>query len=307
MISFTEQEIDTVLYIVKSLKNKRNYTEYMLEPQIVKKIEEFVYSKPRTVQEIAENIKKNWRTADRYIEEIQKEFGTIATRVFREGTRGALKIVYWSSIEKVSYSIFQEKLEQEIMSLKQKEYFSAFDIFQHVADKNKRAIIEPGIDESTENIRELKELLESAEKQVLIFSGNLSFTNYKNFEIVKILENLARKGVKIKVVCRVDISALENIEQILSINFKLKKEFIEVRHCEQPLRAFVIDNKIIRIKEVKEPTGKIKELDKRIFIFYTLKDKDWSEWLSKIFFKMFNQSIDAKRRLEEINKIKVKK
>ncbi|VVB79856.1 Uncharacterised protein [uncultured archaeon] len=279
----------------------------MLEPAIIKKIEEFVYPKPRTVQEIAQHLGKNWRTADRYVEEIQKEFGTVSTRKFREGTRGALKIVYWSSIEKVSYSIFQEKLEQEIMSLKQKRDFSAFDIFQHIPDKNKHAIVEPGIDDSTENLKELKDLLEKAEKQVLIFSGDLSFTNYKNFEIKKILEELAKRGVKIKIICRVDIAALGNIERILSLNFKGGKEMIEIRHREQPLRAFVIDNKIIRIKEVKEPTGKIKELDKRIFIFYTLKDKEWAEWLSKIFFKMFSQSIDARKRLEEVNKLKVKK
>ena len=64
-----------------------------------------------------------------------------------------------------------------------------------------------------------------------------------------------------------------------------------------------IDDRIIDLKEIKEPSGKIKELDKKIFLFYTIKDKEWAEWLSKIFWKMFNSSIDANKRLEEINKI----
>ena len=72
----------------------------MLSSEVIKKIEDFVYEKPRSIQEIAEYIKKNWRTADRYIQEIEKNFGTISTKVFREGTRGALKIVYWSAVEK---------------------------------------------------------------------------------------------------------------------------------------------------------------------------------------------------------------
>ena len=89
----------------------------MLSTEIIKKIEDFVYSKPRSIQEVAHHINKNWRTADRYIKEIQKNHGTLDTRVFREGTRGALKIIYWASIEKASSSIFQEQLEEQIIIL----------------------------------------------------------------------------------------------------------------------------------------------------------------------------------------------
>ena len=95
----------------------------VLDPKTISKIESFVYPKPRSIQEIAECIGKNWRTADRYIEEIEKNFGTVSTRVFRGGTRGALKIVYWASVEKRSHSIFQERLEQDILSCKKKGGF----------------------------------------------------------------------------------------------------------------------------------------------------------------------------------------
>ena len=90
----------------------------MLSSEIVKKIEDFVSQKPRSIQEIATHIKKNWRTVDRYINEIKENYGTIDTRTFREGTRGALKLVYWASIENVSSSSIQKALEEEIYELK---------------------------------------------------------------------------------------------------------------------------------------------------------------------------------------------
>ncbi|MFA5258835.1 MAG: hypothetical protein WC979_09870 [Candidatus Pacearchaeota archaeon] len=279
----------------------------MLDPTIIKKIEDFVYAKPRSVQEIAIHINKNWRTADRYIEDITKNFGTISTRVFREGTRGALKIVYFSSIDKVSHSVFQEKLEEDIFKGRTKEDFAAFDIFQHVSEKNKLAWVKKGKDESDAGrLEEFEKLLLEAKKQVLFFSGNLSFINFDDGEVkvFEVLEKLIKKGILIKVVCRIDVAGKENVEKLLSLNFKYGKELIEIHHKEQPLRATIVDN-IINLKEVKEPTGREKELAKKTYIFYTIKDKEWSEWLSKIFWKMFSSSIDSKKRLDELNKLKI--
>src|SRR3989344_2515980 len=127
----------------------------MLSNDIIKKIENLVSQKPRSIQEIANSIGKNWRTADRYIQDIEKNFGTITTRVFREGTRGALKIVYWASVEKISSSVFQEQLEEQIMRGKTKYEFSAFDMFQHMADKNKKAKIEEVTSEESTTLDEL--------------------------------------------------------------------------------------------------------------------------------------------------------
>ena len=279
----------------------------MINSEIVKKIEDFVYAKPRSVQEIAQNIEKNWRTADRYIQEIEKEYGTITTRTFREGTRGALKIVYWASIEKVSNSIFQERLAKEIETFKKKEDFSAFDIYQHVSDKNKEVWLKEGKDEvSLGRLEEFAKLLLTTKKQILFFSGNLSFINYKDEKtnIFKILEELVKKGINIKVLCRVDIVGKENIKKLVSLNFKYGKELIEIHHREQPLRVTIIDNKIINLKEIKEPTGREKELNKKAFIFYTIKDKEWTEWLSRIFWKLFSNSIDSHKRLQEIENLK---
>ncbi|MFH1211195.1 MAG: hypothetical protein V1645_04760, partial [archaeon] len=107
----------------------------------------------------------------------------------------------------------------------------------------------------------------------------------------------------VKVISRVDFVGKENIERLLSLNYKHGKELVEVRHREQPLRALVVDNDFFRMKEIKEPTGKVHELNKKVFIFYNVKDKEWSEWMSRIFWKMFSSSISAEKRLEEIKKL----
>jgi hypothetical protein len=279
----------------------------MIDNSIIRKIEEFVFAKPRSVQEIAKYIGKNWRTADRYVEEIISEYGTLDKRVFREGTRGSLKIVYWAAVEKVRSSIFQEELEKKILEGNDKTDFSAFDIFQHVDDRHKRAIIEFGIDENTTNLSELKEILLDAKKQVIMFSGNLSFVNLSKgkFDMMDILEELVQRGVSIKIIGKVDLTGRENIEKVLGLNFKAGKPLVEVRHRNQPLRAIIVDDKVLRIKEVKEPTGKAKELDKRLFVFYTIRDKEWIGWITRIFWKMFQKSIGSQKRLEEISKLRI--
>ena len=274
----------------------------MLDNKTIKIIEDFVYSKPRSIQEIAKHVGKNWRTADRYIHQIEKEFGTLTTRTFREGTRGALKIVYWASVEKVSNSVFQEELEKQIILAKKKEDFSSFDIFQHISEKRKKVTIE---EREGDNIDELKKRLMTAKKQLLIFSGNLSFINLKNkkIDVLGELEELVKKGVSIKVLCRVDLAGKDNVEKLLSLNYKYGKELVEIRHAEQPLRAIIYDESLATIKEVKEPTGRINELNKKIFIYYGFKDKEWIIWLRRIFWKMFSKSVDSHKRLQEIDKI----
>jgi hypothetical protein len=278
----------------------------MLDSETVRKIEEIVYSKPRSIQEVAQHIGKNWRTADRYLQVIEKEYGTISTRVFRGGTKGALKIAYWASVEKISKSRVQERLEENIMRLRRKEEFSAFDIYQHINDRLKKSVIEENVKESSKTMIELVKYIRSTNDQLLIFSGNLSFINMQNksFDLFKEIETLVAKGVSVKVISRVDIAGLKNIELLLSLNFKYGKELVEIRHREQPVRAFVFDKNFFRIKEIQEPTGKIKELDKRIFIFYTIKDKAWTEWMVRLFWKMFSSSILAEKRIEEIKKLR---
>jgi len=142
----------------------------MLNTEVIKKIESFVYQKPRSIQEVAQYIGKNWRTANRYIEEIEKNFGTISTKVFREGTRGALKIVYWSSVDKASHSVFQERLEKQILTARAKEEFSPFDIYQYIPENKKKVFTD---DNEEDTLPEFRSFLLGAQKQILLFSGNL--------------------------------------------------------------------------------------------------------------------------------------
>ena len=120
----------------------------------------------------------------------------------------------------------------------------------------------------------------------------------------KYYERNKTKNITIKILCRVDLAGKENIERVLSLNLKHGKNLIEIRHDTHPIRGVIIDGKFIRLKEVKEPTGKIKELNKKTFIFYNISDKSWAEWLSRIFWKKFSNSMDANKRLEHLNQIK---
>lgn len=275
----------------------------MLTNEIVKKVEEFVSVKPRSVQEIAQHLGKNWRTADRYIEEIEKEYGTLSTRTFRGGTRGALKIVFWASPDKARNSVFQQQLEDAILKGRTKYDFSAFDVYQYINHNKKSARMFTGASEEFSDIAGLKNMLRGVEKQLLIFSGNLSFINIKYPEIFDIMDKLVKEGVSIKIISRVDMAGRENIEKMLSLNSKYGKELVEIHHREQPLRANIYDNKFFSMKEIQEPTGRKGELKDKTWIFYEIREKIWAEWLSRIFWKMFSSSIDASKRLEELNQL----
>jgi len=274
----------------------------MLDQELLKKIEDFIAQKPRSIDEISKLIGKSWKTTDRYVDQIKQDFGTIAIRTFREGTRGALKVAYWTSTQKTS-STFQKELQTRILSLSKKEDFSPFDIYQHIDynDKSTRT-------ETPDNIYDLDEfyrVLSSTEKQLLIFSGNLSFLNLpiKNKDRIEIFEELNKKNVKIKVLCRVDLSGLNNINKLLSLNKKHNKELIEIRHREQPLRGIISESNVLWLKEIKTPTGKINELQESITVYYTMNSQDWIDWSTKVFWNMFNTSMLAEVRLSELERI----
>ena len=282
----------------------------VLDAKIKKQICDFVYTKPRVVDEVAKVIGKNWRTAERYIQKIAQEDGCITTRTFREGTRGALKLVFWSNIEKIHSSSFQEHLFKKIEAGRTKDEFDPFDIYQYVNENKKHTFMEKFDNPSISNIQNLVPLLRSCEHSLYIFSGNLSWINMieKKKKLIKILEELAKKNVKIRVICRVDFASLNNIEKIYTINNKIGKEIIEIRYSKQPLRGFIVDDKIARFKEEKLiSTYKKGELEKNTRLFVEIYDKEWIEWLTKVFYNLFRNSIDAHKRIEQLEKIKCKK
>ncbi|MBW3011718.1 hypothetical protein KY311_00890 [Candidatus Woesearchaeota archaeon] len=279
----------------------------MLEKGVVKKINDFVFAKPRTIQEISHIIGKSWITTDRYIEKIAAEEGTVSVRTFRGGTKGALKIVYWN-LNPVQASSFQERMLKQIESGRHKSDFSASEIFQHVDEKKREAFyITDNRYHEKENYEDLKKLLMNAESQVLSFSGNLTFCNIGNGKkkIFDVIEFLAEKGVKIKILTRVELAGLENIKKVLALNEKIGKDAIEIRHCYQPLRVNIIDSKILSLKEVKDPRyfseGELKE---PISIIYRIYDEEWVEWMQKVFWNLFRTSVSAEKRIKDLEQIK---
>ncbi len=277
----------------------------MLTKEETKKINDFVHSKPRTIQEVSHLLKINWRTADRHVEKISQEEGTISTRTFREGTRGALKIVFWNNIEKIYSSELQERLLRKIEAGRTKTEFSPFDIYQYVHESKRNAFLEEQEEDTKYTEQDLFAQLDAAEKQVLIFSGNFSWVNLiqnkKSF--IKLLEDIGSRNVAVKVLANIDINSLKNIKEALAINERLGKSFIDIRHAEQPIRAFIVDNKIIRLKEMKNPDSQRKDEKKRMHIFYEIFDQDWIEWSQKLFLHFFRTAIPANKRIQDLESI----
>jgi len=277
----------------------------MLDQKTIRKVTDFVKTKPRTVQEVAFLLQKNWRTADRYLDKIEQDTGSIAMRTFREGTRGALKIVYWQALEHVGVGL-QQRLFSMIEHGRTKYDFSPLEIYQYVDAKKKRAFLEEQFDEQEMIEHELASHLQSAQKQLLFFSGNLSFVNVvqDGVRLIDVLEELAKNNVPIKFLARIDVTALKNLKKLLAINDKVGKDMIEVRHAVQPLRSFIVDNRFLRLKETQKPEHfKPDELDKHTCIFYEIYDQEWIEWMQKVFWNLFRTAVPAQKRLENIEAI----
>jgi vacuolar-type H+-ATPase catalytic subunit A/Vma1 len=185
----------------------------------------------------------------------------------------------------------------------EKEDFSPFDIYQHIDKNKKSAFMEQQEDESETAInKDLPDLLRSTEKQILLFSGSLSWANLKqnHFKTIDIFEELARRNVPIKVIANINLDSMANVKKFLAINDRIGKQLIEIRHREQPLMAIVIDSRLARFKEIRKPST---EKKKKTFIFYCIYDGEWIEWIQKIFWNLFSTAIPAEKRLDEIETI----
>lgn len=281
------------------------FSEFMLNSAIIKKISDFVYAKPRSIQEIAHHIQKNWRTADSYVEKIMKEHGVLSIRTFREGTRGALKIVFWSNIEKIHSSDFQERLFKKIESSRDKKDFSPFDIYQYVDEKKRYAFLEEQTEDKITSKQNMIGILSSTQDQLLIFSGNLSWVNasQEGKKLYDVFEELATRNVSIKALCNVNLESMKNIQKMLEINDKLGKRMIEIKHAQQPFRAFVVDNSFVRFKEIRYSDRKQDGVKHNKYIFYDINDEEWVEWMQKIFWNLFRANISAEKRIKDIESI----
>ncbi|MDO8628126.1 MAG: hypothetical protein Q7R56_00020 [Nanoarchaeota archaeon] len=278
----------------------------MLTKELTTKILDFIREQPRTIQDLALFLDKNWRTADRYIDQLMQETGMIKTKTFRQGTRGAIKIVHWNSIEHTKGTHYQERLHQRVLKGIKKEDFSPFDIYQFCKEEQRQAYKETNEYNLSADVR-FENLIKQATQQILFFSGNISWTEFDD-SIYKTLEQLAKKKVKMNIITRVTFIEKEKIKKLLAINERVGWDAISIRHQEQPLRGMIIDEHIISLKEVFKPeTYREQELNKKTFIFYLLKDQQWIGWLQKVFWNLWEHSIDAEERLQALESITVPK
>lgn len=277
----------------------------MINSGIIKDVEDFVYTKPRTVQEISQRIKKSWRTASSYVDTISKEKGSISFRTLRGGTRGAVKIVYWNNVDKPYFSQAQERLFRKIEIGKSMNDFSPFDIYQYV-DEAKRSSFFEEQEEKLINVKQdLVGTLRSAQEQVLFFSGSLSWANLiqGKEKLIDVFEELAENGISLKFLVNIDMNSVTNVQKVSAVNLHIGKDRIDIRHCEQPLRSFIVDDKVVKLKEIKDPSCYSKK-GKNIYIFYEIYDEKWIEWLNKVFWNFFRTSIPAQRRIQNLKSIK---
>lgn len=279
----------------------------MLKKETIQKINELVHAKPRNISEIAKHIGVNWRTANRYVEKISKEEGTISVRVFRGGTPGALKIVFWNTIEQVNASEIQDRLFKQIESGRRKEEFSASEIFQFVDEnKKKMEVLNRKEYYNESRCKNFMDELKQVNRQALFFSGNMTFTTYKhkNKKILNVLEELGKRKISMKVLTRVETPGIKNVQNSIEMNKRLGHDAIEIRHCFQPLRITIFDDNLAVMKEVLDPKNYSKgELKEKLYILYYIYDQDWVGWLQKVFWYLFRGSIDARKRMEELNLI----
>ena len=271
----------------------------LLDQETIKRVEAFVRSEPRTIQEIALLLAKTWRTADSYVERIANEAGTIATKTFRGGTRGALKIAYWNVLERFHASAFQERLFEKIIAGREKQDFNPFDIYQYVDEQKRRAFAERQTVYNVTEKQNLVNALRMAEQQVLIFAGDLSWAVARQGEVslLSLLEELVVRKVPVRIVCDVDLESVENIERLHSLNEKYKSEMIEVRHAQQPLRAFVVDGSFARFKQRKRGA------QEDVYVFYEVFDESWVSWVQRVFWEMFRAGIGAGQRIKDLRSI----
>jgi len=283
---------------------------FMLDNSIIKKINDFVYQKPRTVQEVSELIKKSWKTAESYVNKISDEQGTISTRTFRGGTRGALKIVFWNTLDSLDKNNFQLRLYKQIESGRFKQDFSPLDIYQHIdKDKKSSRIFQDGQYDSKENFCDFKDHFLSASKDIFLFSGNLTFTKmgYKDEGMLDIIKELVKKGINFKILTRIEFSIIEDVLDLLAINKESGRTAIEIRHCYQPLRCTVVDDKVATLKEVEIPTSPYdRKFQKQTNMIFKIYDEDWVGWLKKVFWDLFRTAIPCEKRLEELNYLRKK-
>ncbi len=270
----------------------------------IKTILERVKETPQTVNDIAHLIDRSWVTTEKYLHELRDTTGLINLKTFREGTQGALKIVYFTPTPFSIGDEVKQSLSQQILAGKQKDDFDFMDVFQFIPENQKhsftRTIPEEQHMSSVEMVKKL------AQKKLFYFSGNMSFvsTSYPGKEsVIDMMEKQLSLGVQIKILCRVSLSSLSNIESISNLLIKYPQQF-EIRHRYHPLRGMIIDDSFARFKSWEEKDKfRPGELNESTRIYYEITSPEWIAWMESVFWQMWRSSIPYDQRIKEIQRI----
>ncbi|MFH0714380.1 MAG: hypothetical protein V1847_02185 [Candidatus Diapherotrites archaeon] len=229
-------------------------------------------------------------------------------KVFRAGTKGAVKVVYWNYGDSVQSDEIRSRLFEKIRLLSDKNLFDPLEIFQHVSPTKGNARVEYYTDPLVEPNKGLSAFFKKVNEGLLCFSGNLSWINVKEGSnpLTRAFERMLERGVSVKILCRIDVATLKNLHKIESLMRRFPKQ-VEIRHCHQPLRGFVADGKLVRLKEEKAKNiFKAKELEKDVRVFYEFSDEVWTQWLEQVFWYLFRHSIEYEKREKLLEKFLIK-
>jgi len=270
----------------------------MISQEKANEIIKLVEVEPRTIQEISKELGISWVTAEKYIEEFRKNTGLIDIKNIKAGYN-VIKLVY--STNKVSSTEIENILFTKIKSTNYKKDFSFMEIFQYVSKERSNGHLYKGEDFDP------KLIFEYLDKSNFVYflSGNLSFLKikYKNENLIDKLETKIKNGLKIKIIARIDIDTLKNINLLLPLLQKYPKS-IELRHQLQPLRGIIFDCGHSIFKESKEEKNfKLQELEKDITLIYDIYDDTWINFFMNIFWYNYKTAIDYDKKIEIINRI----
>lgn len=274
-----------------------------LTDEEIQRILQLVSKEPRTVQEIAQAIDRSWVTTEKYLLELRQRTGQINLKTFREGTQAALKIVYLATTHSLISDEIKQSLAQQILAGKHKEDFDFMDLFQFVKADEKRAHQFDSLKPESSLAKETAE--NPARESAYVFSGNLSYLayNYKGKKMTDMIEEELKSGAHIRVLCRVNLSSLTNIEKVSKLLITYPTQF-EIRHRYQPLRGVLVDSKYARFRnEERVENFREGELEKNTRIYYEITSLEWIAWLESVFWSMWRASIPFDQRIKELQKI----
>lgn len=267
----------------------------LLQKQI-HQIIEYVKGEPRTVQDVAKRIGKSWVTTNSYIEKIIKETGQIKIKTFRQGTQGAIKLIYYNYAGSLEEDELKSLISLHITNGRYKTDFDFMDIYQHINDKKKRSHIEKNIHDFE---KYLMNYLEEAQDTVFCLSGNLSFLSR---EVLDSMEKALKRKVHIKILCRITLGSLRNISPLLTLLRKYP-QLLEVRHRFQPLRGFIIDGKALFREDEKKSSYREGEIIGDVQIIYEIMDQEWVDWLRQLYWHLYRPASDGVGRMKEFEKL----